>query len=102
MAASWSRAIWTCLAVAALFSAGARLPVRASSGVVQRLSVREALGPPSTALLVALGLAAVVVIARPEEVANYARAHEAFVIGASAIGAAGLALATGLMLGLRK
>ena len=47
-------------------------------------------------------LSAVVLIARPEAVAGYARAHEAFVLGASAIAALGLALVTGLMLALRK
>ena len=41
-------------------------------------------------------------IARPEAVAGYARAHEAFVVGASAIAALGLSLATGVMLTLRK
>ena len=44
----------------------------------------------------------VVLIARPTAVASYARAHEAFVVGASAIAALGLALATGVMLALRK
>jgi membrane-associated phospholipid phosphatase len=94
--------IWTLLAVAAVFTANARRPQVAASELVQRLSIREALGPPSAALLGALGLALVVVVARPEAVAAYARAHEAFVVGASAIAAPGLALATGLMLALRK
>ncbi len=95
-------AIWTLLAVAAVFTANARRPQAASTELVQRASVREALGPPSVALLGALGLGAVVVIARPQEVSAYVRAHEAFVVGASAIAALGLALATGLMLALRK
>ena len=94
--------IWTLLAVAAVFTANARRPQVAASELVQRLSIREALGPPSAALLSAIGLAVVVLIARPTAVASYARAHEAFVVGASAIGALGLALATGVMLALRK
>jgi membrane-associated phospholipid phosphatase len=94
--------IWTLLAVAGVFTANARRPQVASAELVQRGSIREALGPPSAALLGAVALAAVVVIARPQEVAAYARAHETFVVGASAIGALGLALATGLMLALRK
>lgn len=94
--------IWTLLAVAAVFTANAWRPHVAASQLVQRLSIREALGPPSAALFGAITLAAVVVIARPAAVASYARAHEAFVVGASAIGALGLALATGLMLALRK
>jgi membrane-associated phospholipid phosphatase len=94
--------IWTLLAVAAVFTANARRPQVAATELVQRLSVREALGPPSAALLAAIALAVAVVIARPQGVADYARAHEAFVVGASAIAALGLALATGVMLALRN
>jgi membrane-associated phospholipid phosphatase len=94
--------IWALLAVAAVFTANARRPQVATSELVQRLSIREALGPPSAALLGAVVLSAVVVIARPEAVASYARAHGEFVLGASAIAALGLALVTGLMLALRK
>ncbi len=94
--------IWTLLAVAAVFTANARRPQVAASELVQRLSIREALGPPSAALLGAVALSAVLVIIRPEAVATYARTHEVFVLGASAIAALGLALATGLMLALRK
>jgi membrane-associated phospholipid phosphatase len=94
--------IWTLLAVAAVFTANARRPQVAASELVQRLSIREALGPPSAALLSAIGLAVVVFVARPTTVCSYARAHEAFVVGASAIAALGLALATGVMLALRK
>lgn len=94
--------IWTLLAVAAVFTANARRPQVAATELVQRVPIREALGPPSAALLGALALSVVVVIARPEAVAGYARAHEAFVVGASAIAALGLSLATGVMLTLRK
>jgi len=85
-----------------VFTANARRPHVAASELVQRVSIRQALGPPSAALLGAIALAGAAVIARPQGVANYARAHEAFVIGASAIAALGLALATGLMLALRR
>lgn len=95
-------AIWTLLAVAAVFTADSRTRQVSAGGLVQRVGIREALGPPSTVLLGAVGLAALVAIARPEEVVNYARSHETFVVGATAIGALGLALATGLMLALRK
>jgi membrane-associated phospholipid phosphatase len=94
--------IWTLLAVAAVFTANAHRPQPVGTGLVQRLTIREALGPPSTALLGAVALALVVVIARPQEVAAYARSHETFVVGATAIAALALALATGLMLALRK
>ncbi len=66
------------------------------------MTVRAALGPPGVALLVALGLVVLAALARPHDVVAYARAHEAFVVGASAIGAIGLALATGVMLTLRR
>lgn len=95
-------AIWTLLAVAAVFTANAHRPQAATSEFVQRLSIREALGPPSAAVLGAIVLSLVVVIARPQQVADYASAHEAFVLGASAIAAAALALATGVMLALRR
>jgi membrane-associated phospholipid phosphatase len=95
-------AIWTLVAVAAIFTANARRPQVAASELVHRLSIREALGPPAAALVGAIGLGALVAIARPAEVESYARAHEAFVVGATAIGALGLALATGVMLALRK
>ncbi len=95
-------AIWTLLAIAAVFTANARRPQVASSELVQRASIREALGPPSAALVGAVALGAVVAIARPLAVADYARAHEAFVVGATTIAALGMALATGLMLALRK
>jgi membrane-associated phospholipid phosphatase len=95
-------AIWTLLAVAAVLSADARSPEVRSGAVLRRLTVREALGPPSAALFGAFALAVVVVIARPQEVASYARLHTAFVVGAIGIGAIGLALATVVMLALRR
>jgi membrane-associated phospholipid phosphatase len=97
--------IWTLLGVAAVVAADARrVAVGARSPVAgqQRLSLRAALAPPSAALLAALGLAALAAIARPHEVVSYARLHEAFVLGAIAIGVLGLALVTGLMLALRR
>jgi membrane-associated phospholipid phosphatase len=95
-------AIWALLAIAAVFTANTRRPQVASRELVQRASVPEALGPPSAALAGALALGAAVAISRPQAVAAYARAHEAFMVGATAIAASGLALATGLMLALRS
>ena len=43
-----------------------------------------------------------VVLIRPHDVASYARAHEAFVIGAAGIAALSLALATGVVLSVRR
>jgi membrane-associated phospholipid phosphatase len=94
--------IWTLLALAAVFTANARRPAVAASELVYRGSIREALGPPAVALLGAIGLGVLVAIARPEAVSSYVRAHETFVIGATAIATTALALATGIMLALRR
>jgi membrane-associated phospholipid phosphatase len=98
---------WTLSTVAALLaaerwrpsSAGQSSPSQASPG---RVSIRAALGAPSAVLLAALLLTAIVAIIRPHDVVDYARAHEAFVIGAAAIGALGLALSTGVLLSVRR
>jgi membrane-associated phospholipid phosphatase len=65
-------------------------------------SVTSALGPSAAAVLAAIFLAVGAALARPHDVVSYARAHEAFTIGAVAIGAVALALATGLMLAVRR
>ena len=94
---------WTLLGIAALFAVEARGPAGAAvQRVGQRISIREALGPPAIALLGALALVGVVVLARPQAVIAYARIHTSFMIGAAAIGALGLALATGVVLALRR
>ncbi len=114
--------IWTLVAAAAVYTVEAKRVPRAraapagavggtpgaaggaagaTSTVAPRQPLREALGPPSAALIGALALALLVVIARPHAVVSYAHLHKAFVIGAIAIGALGLALATGVMLALR-
>jgi membrane-associated phospholipid phosphatase len=95
--------IWTLLGAAAVFTAHAhRAPLAAPRSPPQRISIREALGPPSAALLGAVGLGLLVVIARPHEVVSYAHLHKTFVVGAAGIGALGLALATGVVLALRR
>lgn len=93
---------WTLLAVAAVLSAGVRGPATARIGLGPRLTVREALGPPIVIAVAALVLAFLVVVARPGEVVAYVRLHETFVLGAVAIGALGMAVATGVMLTLRR
>jgi membrane-associated phospholipid phosphatase len=92
--------VWTLLGVALLFTARARQ----TSGVsgAEAPSVREALGPPAAALLGALLLGGLVALARPHQVITYAQAHTAFVVGAAAIAAASLTLATAVMLALRR
>jgi membrane-associated phospholipid phosphatase len=99
-------ATWTLAVVAALLGAEERRarPATHPAGVTPaaRPSLRVALAPPGAALLGALALACAVAVARPHEVVVYARAHEAFVVGATAIGVMALVLATGLMLVLRR
>jgi membrane-associated phospholipid phosphatase len=85
---------WTLIGVAAVWTADGR---SARSPAVP-LTAREALGPPAAAVLGALALVGLVVLARPHAVIDYARAHTAFVVGAIAIGALSITLATGLML----
>jgi membrane-associated phospholipid phosphatase len=92
-------ATWTLVGVAAVWTADARWPRRtAGSSAPVRLTARQALGPPVAAALGALALVALVALARPHAVIAYGHAHKSFVVGAAALGALGLALATGLML----
>jgi membrane-associated phospholipid phosphatase len=92
--------IWALLAVSALLAVEEHRAGRSTRP--PRASVAEALGPPAAALLAAIFLAGVVAITRPHEVAAYARAHETFIVGAAAIAVIALALATGLMLTVRR
>lgn len=93
---------WTLLVVAAVFTFDARRPGATVREPDARPSIRETLTPPALAALGALALAGLLALARPHAVVAYARAHEAFMVGAAAIGALGLALATGVMLALRR
>lgn len=91
--------IWAAIAFAALSPEWRRTPRRLDA---DRVSIRDALTPPTIVLLGALGLAGLVALARPHEVVAYAQAHTVFVVGAASIGLLGLALATGLMLAFRR
>lgn len=92
---------WTMLVVGVLVvTEGSRPPTVARE--TTRLSARELLGPPVTALLAALFVAGVIALARPHAVLSYARNHEAFTIGAAGIGVLGLTLVTGVMLAMRR
>ncbi len=91
---------WTLAAVSGLLAVQER---RAGpGGRTVRPSVTSALGPSAAAVLAAIFLAVGAALARPHDVVSYARAHEAFMVGAVAIGAVALALATGLMLAVRR
>jgi membrane-associated phospholipid phosphatase len=91
---------WTLLGAAALFTARTRRTQGAVSSEVSSLG--QALGPPAAALIGALLLGGLVALARPHQVISYAQAHTAFVVGAAAIAAASLALATAVLLALRR
>lgn len=93
---------WTLAAVAALFAsnrAGAR---RETNDVAVRASLAQTLRAPAGVLLGAIALAGLLSLIRPATVLAYARAHETFMVGAASIGALGLALATGVLLTLRR
>ena len=65
-------------------------------------SLGEALTPAAALLVAGAVLVGLILLARPHAVLDYARAHETFVIGAAAIAALGVTLASGLMLMLRR
>ena len=90
---------WTLLAVGALLALPQRQPAVAS---VSKTPAWRALGPSAAAVIGAGGLALLVALARPHAVVSFARSHEVFVIGAAAIALVALALATGLMLAVRR
>jgi membrane-associated phospholipid phosphatase len=98
-------ATWTLAVVGALLS-GEERRVRSAAHSIRLttpapMSLRYALAPSGAVLLGAVALACVAAIVRPHEVV-YARAHESFLVGATAIGAMALVLATGLILVLRR
>jgi membrane-associated phospholipid phosphatase len=93
---------WALLGVAALFTIRDRRPQYGVPDAAERLSVRDALRAPAAALLGTLALAGLVALARPHTVVAYAQAHTTFLVGAAAIGSLGLALATAVMLTLRR
>jgi membrane-associated phospholipid phosphatase len=96
---------WALLVVGALFAtdrtvATARERRRPAS--TRRVTVRDALTPLGFALAGAVGLAGLVVLARPQQVVAYARVHTAFMIGAPAIAALALAVAAWVVLVVRR
>ena len=90
------------LGVAAVFVADSRRRQPAAGEAGVKLSLSEALGPPAAVLAGALLLALLVAFARPHEVVGYVQLHHAFVVGAAAIAATAAALATCVMLVLRR
>jgi membrane-associated phospholipid phosphatase len=96
-------AAWTLLAVAAVTASDVRQPRgRPGAQATRALSPREVLLPPALAVGAAIGLVGLVAIVRPHAVVTYARQHSAFMIGAPAIALLALAIATALVLVLRR
>ena len=94
-------AIWALGAVAVL--AGRRsagCPSRESTS--DPLSVGAALGAPGAVFGGALAVCGILALSAPHDVVAYARAHEAFVVGAAAVAALSLALSTGVLLSVRR
>lgn len=95
--------VWTLIGIAVLSVLRARYRQGESAEMpADRPPIRDALRPPAAVLLAAVGCAGLVALARPHQVVSYTQAHTAFVVGASAIAALALALATGVMLTLRR
>lgn len=96
---------WTLLGVGALYWLEERRPVRRTltdALPAERVSLAGALAPVGILIMVALVLAGIVALARPHEVLTYASAHAAFILGAAAIAACGLTIATAAALALRR
>jgi membrane-associated phospholipid phosphatase len=94
--------VWTLLGIAGLFWLRARSTNGEQLELGHRTPIKEALRPPAAAALGALALAGLLALARPHAVVSYAQAHTTFVVGAGAIAALGLTLATAVMLALRR
>jgi membrane-associated phospholipid phosphatase len=94
--------IWAQLALAAVFVGDGRPLRRPEAPVRPAVSLRSALTPAVVTLFGAGVLAALIALARPHQFLSYANGHTAFILGAAVIGAAGLALATAVMLSVRR
>lgn len=90
---------WTLLAVAALLANRQRTPAPRPG---PRPRLWQELAPSAAAVLIAAALALLVALARPHAVVAFARTHETFMLGAGVIAVIALALATGLMLAVRR
>lgn len=83
--------IWTSTAVGVLWTLDGHRAHTAPRG--QPLSLANAVGPLLGVVATAIVFAGVVLLARPERVTDYARAHTLFVVGAGVIAALGFSLA---------
>ena len=92
---------WTLLAISGV-RAVQKHGIPSAPPTPSRLRLAHDLGPPAAAVAGAAGLAVLIALARPHAVLAFARAHEWFIFGAAAIGLIAVALATGLMLAVRR
>jgi membrane-associated phospholipid phosphatase len=93
---------WAQLALAFVFAVDARPLRRPELPSRPSIPVRSALVPTAFALLAGAVLVVLVALARPHQVISYANAHTAFIVGAAVIGAVGVAIATVVMLSVRR
>lgn len=92
--------VWSLLGIAALTLYEQRKPFAVTEAPA-RFSLTQALRPPAVLAAGGLLLAAVIVVARPHQVVEYADQHTWFVVGAAVIAVLGFLLASGLTLMLR-
>ncbi len=105
-------AVWTLLGAAALFAAqdwrvrrrlaNGRTTAEALTLPRVRLPLRAVLTPSVAVLVGAAAVVALAALARPHSAIAFARSHEAITIGAPALGAVAIAIATGVLLALRS
>src|SRR5579871_339221 len=93
---------WTMLAVAGVYAADLRWPRGARPEPGRRLSIAQALAPQAALAAGTVALGGLLALARPHQVVSYARGHEAFVVGAAAIGVLALAVASAITLATRR
>jgi membrane-associated phospholipid phosphatase len=91
---------WALLTAAALFAFDGRLGRSARSN--RRLSFQDVVTPPIAALIAAAVLATIVVLNDPHAVVSYVRDNTAFIVGVVAIAALSTAVATGVVLSVRR
>jgi membrane-associated phospholipid phosphatase len=91
--------LWTLIVIAMIATAYDRRGM--SVPAVGRVTL-EALTPAAVALGAALLVSVIALVVKTGPVLGYAREHTSFVVGAAALGALGLSLATGVMMTLRR
>ena len=91
---------WALLTIAGLKAAESRKPWPGPA--VSGVSIGRTLGPLGVTLAGAVAVAVLAVLTRLHEVASYAVAHQAFVVGATAIAVCSVALSTAIVLTVRR